>query len=155
MLASIQAGDSHNRRRPCLDDIEPCPYEFDDVRVDAALRLVSKAGRPVRLTARRFDLLLLLIRNRHRVLSRAELLAALWPDLIVEEGNLTVHVSALRKALGDRARQPRYICTLSRYGYRFLAEIRSDCQRTLPSMFDARRASSGSFCDNVGDERLP
>jgi len=88
---------------------------------------------PVAMSARCFDLLLLLIRNRHRMLSREELFRALWPDVCVEDANLTVNMSLVRKALGEDTRNPRYIATLPRRGYRFVADVtlaRFDPHRT-------------------------
>jgi DNA-binding winged helix-turn-helix (wHTH) protein len=98
-------------------------YGFEPFELDAARRHLSCRGRHVALTARGFDLLLLLILNRHRMLSRAELLQCLWPDVFVEDANLSVNVSLVRKVLGEDKRNPRYIATLPRRGYRFVAEV--------------------------------
>lgn len=77
------------------------------------------------------DLLVTLVRQAGQLLRKDELLARIWPDTFVEEGILTVHVSAVRKALGDAARPPTYIETVSRSGYRFIAPV-----STVP--FDAK-----------------
>jgi DNA-binding winged helix-turn-helix (wHTH) protein len=81
------------------------------------------------MTARCFDLLLLLVQHRHRMLSREELFQALWPGACVEDANLTVNMSLVRKALGEDPRQPRYIATLPRRGYRFVADVQETSQR--------------------------
>lgn len=97
-------------------------YRFGLAEVDPHRRLLLVDGRPVALTARAFDLLLFLIRHRHRSLRRSELLEHLWPDARVEDGNLSVNISQLRKALAN----PDSIVTLPRYGYRFAAQVTSE-----------------------------
>ena len=78
-------------------------------------------GEPAALGARAFDVLLALIEPRGQLLTKSELLEAVWPGLVVEENNLTVQVSALRKLLG-----PQAIATISGRGYRFAASIDGD-----------------------------
>lgn len=97
-------------------------YDFGRFRVDTARRLLLRDQRPVNLTAKVFDLLTLLLRQRERAVSRAELFQALWPDVVVEDGNLSVNVSVLRKALQDDTGSC-YIETLPRVGYRFCGEV--------------------------------
>jgi TolB-like protein/Flp pilus assembly protein TadD len=92
--------------------------------VDAARRLLARDGRPVALTPRVFDTLLALIENRGRVLEKDELLRLVWADTIVEESNLSQNVFILRKALGEEPHENRYIATVPRRGYRFVADVR-------------------------------
>jgi DNA-binding winged helix-turn-helix (wHTH) protein len=99
-------------------------FEFGPFCVDGVERQLLCEGRPVALTDKVFELLLLFVRNRGRALDKSELMSAIWPDSIVEENNLTVNVSALRKALGDNGSERRYIQTLARRGYRFVADVR-------------------------------
>lgn len=99
-------------------------YSFGPFLLDLARRELSNAGRPVRITAKVFDLLAILVTHRDRALSRTELQTRLWPDVVVEEGNLSVHVSALRKALAEGASGQGYIETLPRVGYRFAGSVR-------------------------------
>ena len=73
--------------------------------------------------ARYFDLLWYLIRHKGRLIGKTELLEALWPDTVVEENNLNQSVSALRQALGDDAKTPRYIATVKGRGYQFVGEV--------------------------------
>lgn len=101
----------------------PC-YEFGPFRLDVSERLLSRDGEPVPVTGKVFELLVLLIRNRGHALSKDELMSKLWPDTIVEENNLTVNMSALRKALSDDSTHPQYIETVPRRGYRFVAEVK-------------------------------
>lgn len=89
-------------------------HRFDHIEVHPARRELRVDGHPVTLGARAFDLLLALIEHRDRVVSKNELLDLVWPGLVVEENNLQVQVSALRKVLGQKA-----ISTVPGRGYRF------------------------------------
>jgi DNA-binding winged helix-turn-helix (wHTH) protein len=97
--------------------------EFGPFRLDAARRELRRGGRLVPLTPKVFDTLLALVDRRHAVARRAELMAALWPDSAVEDANLTQNVFTLRKALREREDGQRYIATLPRRGYRFVAAV--------------------------------
>lgn len=94
-------------------------YRFGEFRLDPARRLLSRGDEVLTLAPKAFDMLLVLIENRSRVLSKEELLQTLWPDTFVEEGNLKFNVSVIRKVLGD---QP-WIETLPRRGYRFAGQV--------------------------------
>ena len=76
-------------------------YEFGRFRLDPGQRLLLHEGRPVSLTPKAFELLTILLENSGLLLTKDELIRRLWPDSFVEEANLTVNISALRKALGD------------------------------------------------------
>jgi DNA-binding winged helix-turn-helix (wHTH) protein len=99
-------------------------YEFGPFRVDVEERLLLLDGQVVGLTPKAFDTLLVLVRNRGRMLGREELMRQVWPDSFVEEANLTVNISTLRKALGERPHEHRYIVTVPGRGYRFMADVR-------------------------------
>lgn len=99
-------------------------YEFGSFRLDAPRGILWRDHEEVALTPRLFEMLLLLVENSDRVIEKDELMTRLWPDSIVEEANLTVNVSALRKALGQRGNENRYIVTVAGRGYRFVAEVR-------------------------------
>jgi DNA-binding winged helix-turn-helix (wHTH) protein len=101
-------------------------YVFHSLRVDPARRLLLRDGRPISMTAKVFDLLLVLIRSRDRVVTRDELMEKVWPGTTVEDGNLSVGISTLRKALGAAADGTPMIETLPRVGYRFVADVRED-----------------------------
>ncbi len=96
-------------------------YRFGPFRLDVHTRMLWSGGAPVALTPKAAELLLVLVQEGERGLTKAQLLDRLWPDTVVAENNLTVTMSALRKALGESATQPRYIQTLSRRGYRFVS----------------------------------
>src|SRR5688572_28645085 len=89
-------------------------YRFGTVEVRPAERRVLVAGTPAAIGARAFDLLVALIENRDRMMTKDELLALVWPGVVVEENNLQVQVSTLRKVLGNQS-----IATLPGKGYRF------------------------------------
>jgi Tol biopolymer transport system component/DNA-binding winged helix-turn-helix (wHTH) protein len=97
-------------------------YEFAEYRLDPAARALSLRDRPIALAPKSFDLLLVLVEGRGRVLERDELIRELWPDTVVEEANLTFQVSTLRKALGEEG--SKCIETLPKHGYRFSAPVR-------------------------------
>src|SRR5512141_2339055 len=99
----------------------PEVYEFGEFTLDVAERRLSKAGNPVSLEPKAHEVLLVLVRNAGRLLTKRELLEEVWPESFVEEGILAVHVSGLRKALGQTRR--RYIETVSRTGYRFIGKV--------------------------------
>jgi len=81
-------------------------YEFGRFRLDPTQRELVRDGRPIPLTPKAFDTLLLLVERRGSLVSKADMLAAIWPDTSVEEGNLAWNVSAVRKALaGDSQRR--------------------------------------------------
>lgn len=99
-------------------------YEFGPFRLDASERQLFRDGRPVALTPKAFETLLLLVERSGRVLTKDELMRAIWPDTFVEEANLAHNISMLRKAFGEMPGQQQYIQTIPRRGYRFIAEVR-------------------------------
>ena len=113
------------RRRATIDSPgDPLPIrEFGAFRLDPAERLLLRDGHAVALTPKAFDLLLYLVDRPGRLIEKQTLMAALWPDAIVEEGNLASTVSALRKALGDEGDGPRVIATVPTRGYRFVMPV--------------------------------
>jgi Tol biopolymer transport system component/DNA-binding winged helix-turn-helix (wHTH) protein len=98
-------------------------YRFDDFEIDTLKRQLLRSGQPVTLQPKAFDLLLALVENCGRLLTKDDLLNRVWPDQIVEESNLTVHMSALRKALGEQRDQRRFVVTEPGRGYRFVADV--------------------------------
>src|SRR5262249_28617518 len=99
-------------------------YQFGRFSVDPEQRVILQDGTPLNLTPKVFDTLLCLVRNTERVLTKDELLKEVWPDTFVEEVNLAVNISALRKALGENAHESRYIVTVPGRGYRFVGAVR-------------------------------
>jgi len=98
-------------------------FSFSDFELDGAKRFLLKKGQAVALNPKAFDLLLTLVENRGAVLSKNELLDKVWENQFVEENNLTVHISALRKIFGEKKNEHRFIVTVPGKGYKFVADI--------------------------------
>jgi DNA-binding winged helix-turn-helix (wHTH) protein/TolB-like protein/Flp pilus assembly protein TadD len=98
-------------------------YEFGPFRLDTAEHLLLRGGEAVPLTPKAFDLLLALVERHGHLLEKDELLKRVWPDTFVEESNLSSNISQLRKALGDGESGQRYIETVPKHGYRFVAAV--------------------------------
>src|SRR5262245_48794749 len=101
-------------------------FHFDEFKLDVRERRLMRGTEAVRLRPKAYDVLVALVQQRGRLVTKGELLKRLWPKSFVEEGNLNVYVSALRKALGEDAHRPIYIETVARSGYRFIAAVRCD-----------------------------
>jgi adenylate cyclase len=111
-------------------------YEFGPFRVDVRERTLRRDGELVPLTPKAFDILLVLVQNSGRVLTKNEMMNLVWPDTAVEESNLARNVSTLRKALGNGPDEHGYIETIPWRGYRFIAKVRqpSDEQAAIDSL---------------------
>jgi DNA-binding winged helix-turn-helix (wHTH) protein/TolB-like protein/Flp pilus assembly protein TadD len=105
-------------------------YAFGPFLLDTRERRLLRDGEVVPLTLKAFDLLQILVENQGHLLPKEELLRRVWPDAIVEENNLTVTISALRKALDEGPTDRQYIETVPRRGYRFVAEFRASAEST-------------------------
>ena len=99
-------------------------FWFDDVQVDTQAFKVLKAGREVHLEPKAFSLLLLLIERRGELVTKDEILDAVWKETNVTENALTRKIAMLRRTLGDDSRQAKYIQTVHTRGYQFIAEVR-------------------------------
>jgi DNA-binding winged helix-turn-helix (wHTH) protein/Tol biopolymer transport system component len=102
----------------------PRIYVFGEFRLDAEARVLRHEQRAVQLPSRAFDALVYLIAHRDRLVGKNELVEAVWHDVVVTDDSLIHAVSVLRRALADDANQPRYIRTMPRRGYRFVAPVR-------------------------------
>jgi DNA-binding winged helix-turn-helix (wHTH) protein len=100
-------------------------YEFGPFRVDPDKQLLLRQNQPVAITPKAFETLLILVRRSREVVSKDELMKAVWPDSFVEEANLSQNIFVLRKVLGDTPEDRRYIVTLPGRGYRFAEEVRT------------------------------
>jgi len=103
---------------------EQTVYEFGDFRLDPSRQRLTCAGSVVPLKARAFDLLVYFAQHPGELIDKAALMRAIWPDVVVEENNLSQHLSTLRHALGDGVQGRRFIVTVPRRGYRFVADVR-------------------------------
>jgi DNA-binding winged helix-turn-helix (wHTH) protein/TolB-like protein/tetratricopeptide (TPR) repeat protein len=116
-------------------------YAFDNFRLDVRNRELLRDGTPVTLPAKAFDMLVVLIESGGRLIEKDELFSRIWPDQIVEESNLTVQVSAIRKALGERRENPHYIATVPGHGYRFIGELISVEDEAEETLIERRSIS--------------
>ena len=108
-------------------------YRFGAFELDAARGELHRAGKPVPAERRAVELLLHLLRNRDRVVSKEELLAGLWPGVAVQDRVVNQAIYNARKLLGDDTRAPRFIATLRGRGFRFVAEVEEAASpRALP-----------------------
>jgi len=105
-------------------------YQFDAFELDPVRRVLLREGKAIALKPKVFETLLVLIRNSGRVMEKDELMQQVWPDTVVEEVNLAHNISMLRKALGQRADENRFIITVPGRGYGFVAEVK-EIQRNL------------------------
>jgi len=104
-------------------------FRFDRFVLDSDTRQLLLDGQEIHLSPKAFELLLLLLVNRPRALSKAELLERLWPSTFVEETNLAGLVAEIRRALGDSATRQAYLRTVHSFGYRFVSEV---AESTVP-----------------------
>src|SRR3954452_13920227 len=111
---------------------------FGPFELNVAERSLRKANQVVPLGGRAYDILIALLENAGEVVGKAELIARAWPDVTVEEGSLRVHLSALRKALGDGQFGDKYIANIQGHGYSFIAPV-----TRLPAGRDKDNASAG------------
>jgi DNA-binding winged helix-turn-helix (wHTH) protein/TolB-like protein/Flp pilus assembly protein TadD len=129
-----------------VDDQQSHIYEFGDFRLNASRRLLTgRDGRVVPLTPKPFDTLLYLVQHSGTVLDKDELMRAVWPDTVVEENNLSQSISALRRALGEKPGQHRYIVTVPGRGFRFVAAVSmsgGDDSKNKPEAASSSAASS-------------
>jgi TolB-like protein/DNA-binding winged helix-turn-helix (wHTH) protein len=107
------------------ETIRPTAYEFGDFRVDVLKRalLLRVDGRSLPLSARAFDALLFFLEHPGELIDKSTLMAAVWPKVVVEENNLNQHISALRRTLGERPEDHRFIVTVPGRGFRFVAAV--------------------------------
>ena len=98
-------------------------YRFGDFIVDTDQKLLLRQDKALPLTPKLFETLLILVENSGRIVQKEQFMARLWPHTFVEEANLTSNIQQLRKSLGDNARQPHYIETVTKRGYRFIADV--------------------------------
>jgi Tol biopolymer transport system component/DNA-binding winged helix-turn-helix (wHTH) protein len=126
-------------------------YRFEEFTVDGDQRVLLRNDSPLPLAPKVFDTLLILVDNSGRIVEKEELMHQLWPDTFVEESNLTVNIQQLRKALGDDARHPRFIETVARRGYRFIAEVNENS--SLPGAAKTELSSPGPALSLPGSKR--
>jgi DNA-binding winged helix-turn-helix (wHTH) protein/tetratricopeptide (TPR) repeat protein len=123
-------------------------FSFGPFALDADERILSREGLPIQISPRAFDTLLQLVDRAPHLISKSALMNAVWAESFVEETNLTVVISVLRKSLGDDGQERKYIQTVPKLGYRFIADVKRNAIENLPainssfaSVVDAGRAA--------------
>jgi len=139
-----------------------CRYAFGPFLLNPAGHELLRDSQPVSLTPRAFDMLVVFVENHGRLLEKAELIKAVWHDTFVEEGNLCVTVSLLRKTFGE---EHAYIKTVSKHGYRFVADVnvlpaesctvRQEYPEVAPAVQETVLDRGRSTMLSVGKFRLP
>ena len=99
---------------------------FGEFELDLERRRLMREGQPLSLKAKTFDLLVFLVENNGRIISKDEILDKVWAGQFVEEANLSVQISALRKALSETKNEPRFLITIPGVGYKFVADVQTE-----------------------------
>jgi DNA-binding winged helix-turn-helix (wHTH) protein/tetratricopeptide (TPR) repeat protein len=102
---------------------ETC-YEFGAYRLDVSRRVLIRAGEAVSLAPKATEILILLVRRAGELIDKEELISEVWPDTIVEEANISQNIFVLRRALGDERKGAKFIETVAKRGYRFIAPVK-------------------------------
>src|SRR4029079_3539404 len=105
-------------------------FEFGPYRLDTSERVLLREGQPVPLTLKAFDVLLMLVENNGHIVEKDELMNRVWAGRFVEAGNTKVTWAMVRKALEDNQNGHRYVETVPRRGYRFVAEVKNITEET-------------------------
>jgi len=130
-------------------------YRFGPFHLDVRERRLSRGCEVIPLRLKVFDTLLVLVENAGRLVTKQELLDAVWPETTVEENNLNHNVSVLRKALGEKATSQQYIETVPRVGYRFAASVEAALRQAGPSAASAAKARQEiRYCTTSDGVRL-
>jgi eukaryotic-like serine/threonine-protein kinase len=129
-------------------------YRFGAFRVDSGTRRLTRNEQAIPLAPTAFDLLVYMAGHSGRLLTKEELLRAVWPDSIVEEGNLSQNVSLLRKALAETGKENRYIVTIPGRGYQFAAPMEAETPLIVVQAAHTRTTAvlEEEYFDNGADE---
>ena len=130
-----------------METTTPKAFTFGEFELDVVRRSLYRDGEQVALNSRAFDLLLELVMRRGEILSKDALLEKVWDGQFVEEGNLTVHISALRKIFGEKKDENRFITTVPGRGYSFVAEL-TDANTIIESHSLTRIIVEEEFSDS-------
>jgi DNA-binding winged helix-turn-helix (wHTH) protein/tetratricopeptide (TPR) repeat protein len=122
-------------------------YEFGPFLLDPSLPLLFREGEPVQLPLKALETLVALVEHSGQVVKREQLIEIVWPNVVVEENNLSVNISLLRKALGDREDGDQYIETVPRRGYRFTVTVRDVPSESAQLMYARRTRSPAPIAD--------
>src|SRR3954466_11316079 len=117
--------------------------DFGPFRLDASNSRLLRDGKAVALTPKAFDMLRYLTSQPDRLVTKSELLSALWPDVFVTDASIKVCVREIRKALRDSTKVPKYIETVHRRGYRFIAPVAAARRESTSRIEVAEEPSAG------------
>jgi DNA-binding winged helix-turn-helix (wHTH) protein len=131
--AGADSGNQHPSAEPVRVNGGPACFSFGPFHLIPTQRLLLEAGKPLRLGSRALDILIALVERHGELLNKEELMARVWPKMFVEPSNLTVHVAALRRVLGDGRNGNRYLVNIPGRGYRFVAPVRV-ADEAMPSL---------------------
>lgn len=129
-------------------------YAYEGFRLDIAEKALRRGDVVISITPKVFETLYLFVRSSGHLIEKNELMLELWGDRIVEESNLTFNIKMLRKALGDDAQNPRFLETVPKRGYRFIANVRRVKQNGTNG-FDGSEVSPNSHPAAVNQSREP
>lgn len=118
-----------------------CVYEFGEFRLDASERLLLRKGEALPLTPKVLDTLLLLVEEHGRLIKKDEFMQRLWPGTYISEDTLAHNISVIRKVLGDGTKGQTFIATVSKGGYRFVAEVR-EIARSEPAPTESQQKAT-------------
>jgi pimeloyl-ACP methyl ester carboxylesterase/DNA-binding winged helix-turn-helix (wHTH) protein len=129
-------------------------YQFGPFRLEVSQRRLSRTHTDIPLRLKVFDTLRILVENAGRLVTKEELLTAIWPDTVVEENNLNHNISVLRKALGENATGQTYIETVPKVGYRFSAPVEAVGAQTRTAVPTSRLQQEIRYCMTGDGVRL-
>ena len=129
-------------------EVSEVAYAFDRYYLNPAERLLLRDGKPLELRPKLFETLVILVSNAGRLLTKSQLLNALWPNTFVDEAGIARNICSLRDILHDHGHCPRFIETVPKFGYRFVGEVspileqRSNLQIEAIGAFQFREPNS-------------
>src|SRR5438132_13227825 len=126
-------------------------YEFGPFRLDPEKHRLLRDGELVHLSPKSIEALVVLVENAGKLLEREALMQAVWADTFVEDANLTVAISHLRKVLGQNGDTAEYIETIPRVGYRFVANVRDVIAQPAPLIFEKHTLSKTTIEEEIDD----
>src|SRR6266480_4640302 len=130
-------------------------FAFGPFQLLAARRELLAHGVPVTLGQRAFEILLMLVNSHGQLVTKDELMAEVWPGVVVEENNIQVHISAVRKVLATAGDGERYLLTVAGRGYRFVAPVKRECAAELKAPRGANQDASVSADVTDATNNLP
>jgi TolB-like protein/DNA-binding winged helix-turn-helix (wHTH) protein/Tfp pilus assembly protein PilF len=128
-------------------------YGFGSYRLDALERVLLRDGQPITLPPKDLETLLVLVERAGHIVEKEELLEEVWPGVFVEEGNLARHIFNLRQVLGDTADGRKYIETIPRRGYRFVAAVHEDSEPAAPHPSTPQPSEQARTAVSLGQKR--